>query len=822
MGFESQTTETDPTGTPTPPPADAPPVRLDADVTFQSVEIGGVLVHRAEHHGTGQYFQFGAAEYHVACLLDGESLITDIVARVQSDGLDWTPEDVADFIGILVTQKLAVPVDSPVDLAADTSVDIPSETPGVSGSADDTPPPLESLPTALPFPPKMNSATSACVDIIDELPTEVDEAGVESLDVGEAEPAASDLSLTQTSADSNPSLPPSPNSSGPSPQSPNRPSPWHGVLRVVSWLISVKWPLGPAAPLANWLYPNVRLLFHRRVALFAVAGVVASMTLAATQRDALFDELMRIFDSQMWLWMLVTWAVMKVIHEMGHATAARHHGVRVGRGGVMFFMMAPLAYVDVTDAWALPRRLQRVQIAMAGVYFELIMASVAIWVWWCLPVGLAKHFAAQVFFLAGPATLLVNANPLLRLDGYYVLADWWDIPNLRSQGRQLVNKLLHRKIFGITKPDVPLSGWRRPAAASHAVASMGFQIVWMSGMVVGVSLWAGPIGLAMSAAALVLWLCVPTIRWAIKLWNHVEPRENFSLSSHRRRVAWSLLTVVLLAQFFLSLPSPLVRQIPAVVQFAEDQYLRAPADGFVRRVHFRCGDRVDAGQVIMELAQPELELRLWELRRDLQSASILWQQQENAGSLGLAEATRRRIESLRTQEAELSTQWQSMNVTAEISGTILTPDLDAMQDRFVKTGDLLVHIGTPERKELVLSVADSDVDAYASARLRNHAQHVFFRTGDEMSVRLSDLRPSASLELPHPALGAISGGPLPVEPSSDAEGQMSHRLLDPHFSAVVPLPITTARAVHAGQIAQVALQDQRSIASRLWDWIWAP
>ncbi|CAN0494958.1 unnamed protein product, partial [Hapterophycus canaliculatus] len=161
----------------------------------------------------------------------------------------------------------------------------------------------------------------------------------------------------------------------------------------------------------------------------------------------------------------------------------------------MFFMFAPLAYVDVTDAWKLPKRRSRIAIALGGVYFELICASVAVWTWWWCQGDWIGNLAAQIFFLAGPATLLVNANPLLRLDGYYVVSDLVDVPNLREQGRRLLGGMIESRIFLMKSPKTHLAGWRRTFSAWHAAASLVFQVVWMGGLVIVVSMWAGPLGL---------------------------------------------------------------------------------------------------------------------------------------------------------------------------------------------------------------------------------------------------------------------------------------------------------------------------------------
>ncbi len=199
---------------------------------------------------------------------------------------------------------------------------------------------------------------------------------------------------------------------------------------ALALMVSQRIPLFNGAVAATKAEPIIGPWFSR-LGIWTWCVLVASGLLIVYGDLASFSsELRRMFDPGIWPILILIWCAAKVLHELGHAVCAKRHGVRVGRMGIMFFLLAPLAYVDVTDAWKLKRRFQRVQIALAGVYVELAVAAVAAWAWWLLPIGFLKHLAAQVFVVAGPATLLVNANPLLRLDGYYVLSDLLEIPNL--------------------------------------------------------------------------------------------------------------------------------------------------------------------------------------------------------------------------------------------------------------------------------------------------------------------------------------------------------------------------------------------------------
>lgn len=713
----------------------APKVCLDPEVEFQICEVAGVTITRASHGGTGQHFQFGSAEYHVAKLLNGERTTAEIVQTVQEDGLDWTAEDVAEFIAVLVAQKVATVRNT--------------EKPPIENTASDEESPKSTRPSI---------ATSLL-----------------------------------------PLIAP--------------------VMKGLSWLISLRLPLVNANRPADRVLPWMKWSFTQNGLVIAGSFIAISLFFASLQSVPLANELRRVFDSQLWIGLIVLWAAMKLVHEMGHAVAARAYGVQVGKAGVMFFLFAPLAYVDVSNAWRLPSRFSRAAIAMAGVYWELLIASVAYWVWCAHPSDFSAHIAAQVFLVAGPATLLVNANPLLRLDGYYVLSDWADVPNLREQGRKLFGGWLQRKLFGMRAPSCKLTGWRRPFAAWHAAASVVFQVVWMGGLVVVVSMWAGPLGMLMATAAVMLWVLVPSVRLVGRVWNYQGSSETFSKWSHRRRAIWTCVTLVFVGQFLVTLPSPLSRPVPVAVQFANDQVLRSPINGFVDRVVLGSGEAVMAGQVILELRDDELVAKRDATQLELAAEEINWQRHEGLGELGLAEAARQKSDSLRRSLKELNAQVDSLRVVAQRDGEILTTNMDDLENSYVRQGQELVHIGVRQHMELLISVGEKDLDAYRATLQKGEAMQVLFRGGQVIEVAPGKLQPRASREIPHPAMSATVDGPLPVAPAKkQGENADPFELLTPRFQSIVALSPALSDRVRAGEVGQMALRDPRSVGRRFWEW----
>lgn len=585
------------------------------------------------------------------------------------------------------------------------------------------------------------------------------------------------------------------------------------VLRSMSSFISLRIPLFHFDRPASWLSDRVGWAFRFPAVVFWTLLVASGVSIVGLRSAEFGDELQRLFDQRMFIPLAVIWIVVKVLHEAGHAVAAKRQGVRVGQTGVMFFLLAPLAYVDVTDAWRLSRPFARIQIALAGIYVELAIAATAAWCW--LASGflssqpsLLGHLAAQIFLVAGPGTLLVNANPLLRLDGYYVLSDLLDIPNLRSHGRRMLLSAIEFVLLGRPIERPTLQGWRVTAAVSHAIASVVFQVVWMTGLIIAVTSWAKGLGVALAIVAFLLWAALPLGRW---LWRHIRAADTWR---SRRRLAFAVLMIASVAQWILSSPSPIARRIPVVAMHHEEQIARAPVDAFVDQVWVETGQRVQRGDLLMELSDENSWLQLNLLRADLSIAELNTVQFRQGGELADARAAQQTADSLRRRIDELQAARAELSVTAERSGVVTTADPQQWLGRFAEQGTELIRVARPGQKELVISLDDQSLEDYESAN-SDERFVVRFRGGQRVEVGVGSIRPRASDALPHPALAASAGGPLPVEP--DSEGDV--RLIAPRLNAVCQLNPAVAMQVQDGQVGTLRIGDTRSIGSRLWQWV---
>ena len=235
-------------------------------------------------------------------------------------------------------------------------------------------------------------------------------------------------------------------------------------------------------------YPWIRGVFHpvcMACALLLILSAALLITVEFHVFQAKLPDLQRFFTPENIGWLAVMLAATKVLHELGHAFTAKHFGGECHEMGVMLLMFTPCLYCNVSDTWMSRNKWQRAAVAAAGMVVELTMAAAATWLWWFSQPGLFNHLCLNVMFIGGVNAVLLNGNPLLRYDGYYILSDLLEIPNLRQKASETLKRLLGTWMLGLpATPDPFLPQRQRWAFAVYAVASgvyrwfITFSILW--------------------------------------------------------------------------------------------------------------------------------------------------------------------------------------------------------------------------------------------------------------------------------------------------------------------------------------------------------
>src|SRR5436190_1404208 len=236
--------------------------------------------------------------------------------------------------------------------------------------------------------------------------------------------------------------------------------------------------------LKTWM-PVVRVGFSKLGALIWLIVIGFAIFQLLPEGEAIKTAARNAIAPHNWMWLWAVFVLIKLLHELGHAFACRRFGGECHELGIMFLVFIPTPYVDASSAWAFPSRWHRMFVGAAGMIVELFVASLLCFFW--VTVGdktsLPAVLAYNAMLIASVSTLVFNANPLLRYDGYYILSDFLEIPNLRQKSTEYALGLIKRHIFRIKAqqplPPIGQRGWLLLYAIASSIyrVFVGFVII---------------------------------------------------------------------------------------------------------------------------------------------------------------------------------------------------------------------------------------------------------------------------------------------------------------------------------------------------------
>ena len=260
-------------------------------------------------------------------------------------------------------------------------------------------------------------------------------------------------------------------------------------------------------PALGWMHCRAAMAAGCLLTLIALYQVAASW-------DRFVVSSRGIFTPTNWLWLFLSWLALKFIHETSHGLVCKRYGGAVREAGVMFILFVPLAYVDVTDSWRFRSKWQRIQTAAAGMYCEMLVAAIACFIWNATDEGTLNNVCHNVMVMASFMTVLVNANPLMRFDGYYICSDLFEIPNLYSSGQQYLSYWAQKYLLGVP---VSRPSWSRSRArliTMYGVAALGWRVIFCAGLIIAAATLFHGAGIVLAVLAVVLWAGLPAVRFA--------------------------------------------------------------------------------------------------------------------------------------------------------------------------------------------------------------------------------------------------------------------------------------------------------------------
>jgi putative peptide zinc metalloprotease protein len=611
-------------------------------------------------------------------------------------------------------------------------------------------------------------------------------------------------------------------------------------LYTLTNLLAIKAPLCDPDRFLGRLLPWFRWFFTPWCFAASVGVLLAAVLLVATHFAAFWDRLpgqreFFSFHNVVYLWLAL--ALVKVLHEIGHGLSCKAFGGEVHEIGVLFLCLTPCLYCNVTDAWTMPSKWRRIAIGFAGIYVELMIAALATFIWWNAPRhSLTGHLSLSLMVVCGVSTVLFNANPLMRFDGYYVLADWLEVPNLRERANRLTRNWFLQLCLGLRMPPEPATSRRRQALyLLLGVLSVVYR--WVLTFVI-VWFWyrlfhsyklgaiAGMLG-CLVLGSMLGWSLYRLVCWAAPLGQRGRLSDMKPL---RVTLSAAVIAAGLLGFFLVPLPVSRVRQT-ALVQLPPESVdnVYVPAPAVLERLYVRDGQRVAKGELLAQFRSLELETTLEENRSqyDIRVVQLQALRERAAGTHDAIE--RARIEEAMTTaagERDLFARQVEvyrkligrLELRAPRAGVVLAPPrIDAvgkLWDRDTTTP--FCGIGDPSRLVALVPVSPADYRLLQEDLARTPHLGATIRVlgaeGDTWPGKVAGLPAAEARVVPWP-LTMQGGGPLAIKPGGrpdQYEPQAQHYL--------VPVELLRVDgAIYPGALAQVKMHCRwRSCAWWLW------
>jgi putative peptide zinc metalloprotease protein len=443
----------------------------------------------------------------------------------------------------------------------------------------------------------------------------------------------------------------------------------------------------PDTFLVRWM-PFMKATFLNSFGIILwLAVVIAAIAAIAPEWDRVKNAAAFSIKPGNWPWLWATFVIIKLIHELGHAFTCRRFGGEVHELGVMFLVFVPAPYVDASSAWSLPNKWQRILVGAGGMIFELFVAAICAFIWkYSNPETLVSQLAYNTMLIASVSTVIFNANPLLRYDGYYMLSDWLEIPNLRQKSMEYAFGLIKRHLFRVKSP-IPLPPvGQRFWLLLYAITSGAYRI-FVGVMIILVVMHEVPVlGILMAIGGVITWLVVPVVKTLKYLLLDAE--------LHRKRPRALAYTVAFAGLVFLAIgviPWPVRYEAPGIIEPQQKQTMRARTPGFVKAVKVKDGQPVRSGDVLIEAEDVSLDTRIAMLDSEIRTIEM----RMHTGLVDSAAVREYHEFELRRATKDLARakkDKEELTVRAPFDGIVVAPMIHELDGRYLQQGEEIATV----------------------------------------------------------------------------------------------------------------------------------
>ncbi len=530
--------------------------------------------------------------------------------------------------------------------------------------------------------------------------------------------------------------------------------------------LSITLPLWDPDLFLKRMLPLFRPLFSRiglAVWLLAVAPAIYLAVLHAQELSGNLSD--RVFAAEGLLLIALVYLIVKLLHELGHGLATRAFGGEVHQLGLMFLVFFPVPYVDASASAGFRSKYQRAAVAGAGIMVETFLAACGLYLWLSVEAGPVRAVAFDVMLVSGLSTILVNGNPLLKFDGYFVLIDLIEMPNMAPRSSKYWASLIERRVFGVEKKGDILSFGEHVWLLLFGPASYIYRMTVLFGISLFVATHYLFFGVLLALWGLLSGIAAPVGKM---LWHVVASPQ---LRRHRTRaIGITALAFIGFAGPLFFVPLPLNTMSQGMIWLPEDAYVRAGADGFLQKISHDAGSYVEKGETLFESADPDLAIQLLILEARVRELDIRFRS-ERLSDRSQAEVTSKELEEVSAELERARDRSRHLIAHSASAGKLVLDRGNDLFQRFFHKGDVLGYVTPPTGKTIRVVVSQDDIDL-----VRNRLVRVTVRLPGQadtsLPAKILHEVPSALDHLPSKALASSNGGSIPTDPR-DAEGVKS-------------------------------------------------
>ncbi len=492
---------------------------------------------------------------------------------------------------------------------------------------------------------------------------------------------------------------------------------WKKVRGAAANILYIKIPIIDPERLLTWMYPYFKWIYTRTFVVLSCLLMLSALTMVISNFTEVKERLPDFQSFFNWRTIVYFWcslAIVKIIHEFGHGLTAKHFGGEVHEMGALLLCLTPALYCDVTDSWLLPNKWHRIWISAAGIYVECVLASLATFAWFYSNPGLFNSLMMATMFLCSMNTIMFNANPLMRYDGYYVLADYLEIPNLRVKANQFFSYAFQEKVLGL---EVPVQSYmprtRRWLFLAYAITSFLYRWFVTLSILFFLNRLMKPYKVYSIGIFFAMWGMIPLVIMPVyQIVKFVRTPGRLRKVKKVRATAFAVSTVALITAI-LMIPTPLRIKGTLVIAPEAPSRIYANTAGRLVTLAVRDGDMVKKGDLIAQLSNLDKQRERASMQEELELNRVkaaYFSRSKDLEGRRLARQHSTLADELEPVVARINDQISHLYLVADRDGQVIGVPKRETTGSWVRPDKAFCEIANPKKLQAQVIIDQGDVD----------------------------------------------------------------------------------------------------------------